>query len=291
MAEMADYLPSVELIEFIRPYNNDVNLYITNISRRLDKETVQLKLQQIFSQCGLLYEVQVFNTSENSEAPISEETALNGNSINHSSIYAFVKFFSAKAAKRAKESISGKRLLDGQFLKVQFAQRKKIAEAACLPLYMAKCTELANYYFGFNGWTTKIVQVEKLKTEECTDSKTDNIHSAIFKCVVSLEIKGCDFICYGTGYGGDYGVLQQERNPSRQLELLGFAKKLAHRHAYENAFRRVIIVCLDNGKVAVEINQQDISQWSLDEMSEDGIVQVNYMEEMPHSESDDEREG
>jgi len=177
------------------------------------------------------------------------------------------------------------------FSQVQFAQRKKIAEAACLPLYMAKCTELANYYFGFNGWTTKIVQVEKLKTEECTDSKTDNIHSAIFKCVVSLEIKGCDFICYGTGYGGDYGVLQQERNPSRQLELLGFAKKLAHRHAYENAFRRVIIVCLDNGKVAVEINQQDISQWSLDEMSEDGIVQVNYMEEMPHSESDDEREG
>ena len=86
-------------------------------------------------------------------------------------------------------------------------------------------------------------------------------------------------------------VYVTERNPSRQLELLGFAKKLAHRHAYENAFRRVIIVCLDNGKVAVEINQQDISQWSLDEMSEDGIVQVNYMEEMPHSESDDEREG
>lgn len=44
---------------------------------------------------------------------------------------------------------------------VQFAQRKKIAEAACLPLYMAKCTELANYYFGFNGWTTKIVQVKR----------------------------------------------------------------------------------------------------------------------------------
>ena len=53
----------------------------------------------------------------------------------------------------------------------------------------------------------------------------------------------------------------------------------------------MIIVCLDNGKVAVEINQQDISQCSLDELSEDGIVQVNYMEEMPHSESDDEREG
>lgn len=52
----------------------------------------------------------------------------------------------------------------------------------------------------------------------------------------------------------------------------------------------MIIVCLDNGKVAVEINQQDISKSSLDELSEDGIVQVNYMEEMPHCESDDEGE-
>jgi len=38
---MAD-LPSVELIEFVRPYNNDVNFYVTNISRRLGKETVQV---------------------------------------------------------------------------------------------------------------------------------------------------------------------------------------------------------------------------------------------------------
>lgn len=53
----------------------------------------------------------------------------------------------------------------------------------------------------------------------------------------------------------------------------------------------MIIISLDNGKVAVEINEQNISQCSQDELSEDGIVQVNYMEEMPHSESDDEREG
>ena len=38
---MAD-LSSVELIEFVRPYNNDVNLYVTNISRHLDKETIQV---------------------------------------------------------------------------------------------------------------------------------------------------------------------------------------------------------------------------------------------------------
>ena len=35
--------PKVELIEFFRPYKNEVNLYVTNISRRLEKEMVQVR--------------------------------------------------------------------------------------------------------------------------------------------------------------------------------------------------------------------------------------------------------
>ena len=73
------------------------------------------------------------------------------------------------------------------------------------------------------------------------------------------------------------------------MELLGYAKKLAHRHAYENAFKRVIIISLDNGKVGVEINMQDIPECSLDESGEEGIVQINYLEEMLFSDSEDEK--
>ena len=79
-----------------------------------------------------------------------------------------------------------------------------------------------------------------------------------------------------------------ENDPSKRLELLGYAKKLAHRHAYENTFRRVIIICLDNGKVGVEINQQDMPECSFDEPAEDGTVHVNHIEEMPVSDSDEE---
>ena len=79
-----------------------------------------------------------------------------------------------------------------------------------------------------------------------------------------------------------------ENDPSKRLELLGYAKKLAHRHAYENAFRRVIIISLDNGKVGVEINQQDMPECSFDEPAEDGTVHVNHIEEMPVSDSDEE---
>ena len=86
-------------------------------------------------------------------------------------------------------------------------------------------------------------------------------------------------------------MLFTETNPSRKLEQLGFGKKLSHRHAYENAFKRVIIVSLDNGKVGVEINREDTSECDLDELREDGIVNVNYVEEMLDSESDEEGEG
>ena len=80
-----------------------------------------------------------------------------------------------------------------------------------------------------------------------------------------------------------------ERDPTKKMKLLGYAKKLAHRHAYENAFKRVIIISLDNGKVGVEINMQDIPECSLDESGEEGIVQINYLEEMPFSDSEDEK--
>ena len=48
----------------------------------------------------------------------------------------------------------------------------------------------------------------------------------------------------------------------------------------------MIIISLDNGKVGVEINQQDLPECNVDEPAEDGTVHVNHIEEMPVSDSD-----
>ena len=72
------------------------------------------------------------------------------------------------------------------------------------------------------------------------------------------------------------------------MELIGYAKKLAHRRAFENAFRRVIIISLSNGKVAVEINQMDIP--GIEELSETGLVQINQIEEQPCENSQEKPE-
>ena len=50
----------------------------------------------------------------------------------------------------------------------------------------------------------------------------------------------------------------------------------------------MIIISLDNGKVGVEINQQDLPECSFDEPAGDGTVHVDHIEEMPVSDSDEE---
>ena len=51
----------------------------------------------------------------------------------------------------------------------------------------------------------------------------------------------------------------------------------------------MIIISLDNGKVGVEINQQDLPECNVDEPAEDGTVHVNHIEEIPVSDSDEEQ--
>ncbi len=52
------------------------------------------------------------------------------------------------------------------------------------------------------------LQMERLenKTDNCDSQEKNN---ALFRCVVRLEIKDCEFFCDGTGYGGDRNTLQQ----------------------------------------------------------------------------------
>ena len=45
---------SVELIEFFRPHKNEVNLYVTNISRRLEKEVVQVGISLSIIMCFVI---------------------------------------------------------------------------------------------------------------------------------------------------------------------------------------------------------------------------------------------
>ena len=51
-------------------------------------------------------------------------------------------------------------------------------------------------------------QIDRLTNQDNCDKQGKAI-TAMFRCVVRLEIKGCDFYCDGSGYGGDRDVIHQ----------------------------------------------------------------------------------
>jgi len=52
------------------------------------------------------------------------------------------------------------------------------------------------------------LQLERLE-KKIDNSDSQEKSSSLYRCVVRLEIKDCEFFCDGTGHGGDQSTLQQ----------------------------------------------------------------------------------
>jgi len=52
------------------------------------------------------------------------------------------------------------------------------------------------------------LQLERLENK-IDNNESQEKNNALYRCVVRLEIKDCEFFCDGTGYGGDQNILQQ----------------------------------------------------------------------------------
>ncbi|XP_023574015.1 RAD52 motif-containing protein 1 isoform X4 [Octodon degus] len=55
-------------------------------------------------------------------------------------------------------------------LHVHLGSRHKAAGHQTLPLNSSRCQELANYYFGFNGWSKRIIKLQDLSDLEGRDA-------------------------------------------------------------------------------------------------------------------------
>ena len=51
-------------------------------------------------------------------------------------------------------------------------------------------------------------QLERLENK-IDNNESQEKNNALYRCVVRLEIKDCEFFCDGTGYGGDQNTLQR----------------------------------------------------------------------------------
>ncbi|XP_060577861.1 uncharacterized protein LOC132734970, partial [Ruditapes philippinarum] len=114
--------PGVEIIDFTRPDGSRKNLFITNIPGVLHEDDVVIELRKIFDPFGLVYGAQVYptqwKTGHKADNTAGETT---------SGYYAFVTFYSANAATKAKDELKGVVILGDQECKL-FEDKDNVEE-------------------------------------------------------------------------------------------------------------------------------------------------------------------
>lgn len=220
----------------------------------------QHSLSTVFSQFGLLYSVRVFPNA----------------AVARPGFYAIIKFYSSRDAQRAQKACDGKPLFQTSPVKVRLSTRHKAQQHQAFALNSSRCQELANYYFGFNGWSKRIIKLQELSgLEDDTLPVPVQRQSLRFLCAVEVVLPL--YGCRSPGVGvAEEPLHQLEEGQSSYLMRRKTAQKLAVQSALSDAFQKLAIVVLESGKVAVEYRP---SEESLDATSEElhGLIQVRCL--------------
>lgn len=262
---------NVEIIDFYRPDASRRNLYITNIPQILTENDIVAKFHEIFEPYGLVYGAQVFPGQIRKRETAGKETTTAGGGY-----YAFVTFYSVTAATRAKEDLNSVVLLDDNECKIAFARRKKDATEKQV-LHFTRCYELTNYYLGFNSWSTAI---KTLFEDKESLAETEQTKTVKFVCLVELCIR--DLKTDGVGVWEETFL---KTDPVSKIKAVCKCKKLCQQRALENAFSRVLLVVLPNGKTTVEIDTTKPDFNTANYVPDDQLIRVNDLDAEPSSEN------
>ncbi|XP_070534586.1 RAD52 motif-containing protein 1-like isoform X1 [Ptychodera flava] len=273
---------AIEIIEFKRPDNRDNNLYLTGIFGNFDEGELVSKLTEIFSQYGLLYEVQTMLGKFTMPACQTEDQP----ETSSKSYYAFIKYYSTKAAELARTEMNGQPLFTkGHAISIRVANPRKSFDMSQHSLPLWKCRELADYYLGFNSWSNTITSI--VEDDDFQEEGSDNTASTIrYMCITKLELPRHDVQTEGLGIGeADYNP----KDVSTKGSAIAQAKKIAYRRASENAFSKLVLVVFGDGRVMVEVNntQPDLLEYINDDLDEE-LIKVNQLEAVETEDSADQ---
>ncbi|ETE59631.1 RAD52 motif-containing protein 1, partial [Ophiophagus hannah] len=128
--------------------------------------------------------------------------------------HAFVKFYCARDASRAQQACNGRSLFQKTAVKVCICTRQRALAKQTLPLNSYKSQELANYYLGFNGWSSRIITLQNISGFEDDEKEGGGTlprhHHSKYLCVQELSIPS-----YGI-YTRGIGVAELHVNPSQE---------------------------------------------------------------------------
>ncbi|XP_069337455.1 RAD52 motif-containing protein 1-like isoform X1 [Eulemur rufifrons] len=227
-----------ELVPFEVPTDSDKTLLVWELSSGPTAEDLHNSLFTEFSQFGLLYSVRVFPNA----------------AVARPGFYAIIKFYSARDACRAQKACDRKQLFQKSPVKVRLGTRHRAVQHQALALNSFQCQELANYYFGFNGWTKRIIKLQELSDLEERENEdiVAPLQKQSLKFFCAVEVLLPSYGCSSAGAGvAEEPVHQLEEGPLSFLMKRKIAQKLAIQKALSDAFQKLLIVVLESRKIAV----------------------------------------
>ncbi|XP_045345000.1 RAD52 motif-containing protein 1-like isoform X14 [Leopardus geoffroyi] len=228
-----------ELVSFTVPTESDKTLLVWELSSGPTAEALHHSLFAVFSQFGLLYSVRVFPNA----------------AVARPGFYAIIKFYSARDAHRAQKACDQKQLFQNSPVKVRLGTKHKAVQHQALALNSSQCQELANYYFGFNGWSKRIIKLQDLSDleERANEDTVPPLQKQSLKFFCALEVVLPSYECQSPGAGMAEEPLDNlEEGPLSFLMKRRTIQKLAIQKAVSDAFQKLLIVILESGKIAVE---------------------------------------
>ncbi|XP_074782730.1 RAD52 motif-containing protein 1 [Athene noctua] len=249
-----------EVLEFRVPTGSAQTLLVWGLE---PEPGLEHSLFSAFSKFGLLYSVRAHRNA----------------AVAGPGYYAIIKFYSAGDASRAQHACSGQRLFQKSPLKVCVCTKQKGFQQQALALSSNKCQELANHYLGFNGWSSRIITLQNVsgfdgENEEL--GKTLQKRSVKYLCAVEVTLPNHGVHTRGVALGE--ADVENGEDPLEIVTATRRVQKLAVGKALSSAFQKILLIVLENGKVAVEYNSsQEEPTDALTEEELKGLVQVNEL--------------
>ncbi|XP_068390504.1 RAD52 motif-containing protein 1-like isoform X1 [Eschrichtius robustus] len=265
----------VALVTFVVPIVGDKTLLVWELSSRPTAEALQHSLFTVFSQFGLQYSVRVFPNAAVA-GPV---------------FYAIITVYSAREAHRAQKACDQKQLFQTSPVKGRLGTRHKAVRHNTLALNSSRCQELANYYFGFNGWSKRIIRLQDLSNLEERENEdiVTPLQKQSLKLFCALEVVLPSHECRSPGAGMAEEPLDKlEEGSLSFLMKRKVTQKLAIQKAMTDAFRKLLIVVLESGKIAVAYRPcEEVTDARTEEELQD-LIQVSYFSCQPCGQREEE---
>lgn len=258
----------VDIIEFKVPYENNKTLFVWGIQSTCTEASIYESFWNTFSAFGPLYLLKLCPN-----AAVAEP-----------GFYALVKFYSAAQASKAQRATDGRCFFQSTPLTVRLSTKPQPAylslPSSCRPLSHGRCQDLANHYLGFNGWSTHIVTLKELSSgadqggdqlEVAPDpGSSPQERSLRYGCMLELTFPKHHLSCHGVG------VVEETfhvTSPEVVLQKRGKLQRWVRDKAVVQAFEKVLLLVLGNGKVVVEVRVDRDEVLPEDHL--EGLIQVN----------------